>query len=102
MTGVMGVSDAPVSNPSACSPSLNDAVLDHSRSRRSGSSRITSSAAMHAATTAGGAEVENRNGRPRFCNHSMRWCDPAMNPPSTPMAFDSVPTWMSTRPLRPK
>jgi hypothetical protein len=52
---------------------------------------------MHAAATAGGAEVENRNGLPLFTSHSIRWDGPAMNPPRTPMAFDRVPTWMSTR-----
>ena len=60
ITGVIGVSLAPVSNPSSCSPALNDAVFDHSRSSRSGSSPMTSSASMHAATAAGGALVENR------------------------------------------
>jgi hypothetical protein len=39
---------------------------------RSGSSRITSSAAMQAAATAGGAEVEKRNGRPRLTSHWIR------------------------------
>ena len=38
-------------------------VLSHSRSIRSGSFSSTSIAAMHAAATAGGCEVEKRNGR---------------------------------------
>ena len=50
----------PVSNPSSCSPALNDRVFDHKRSSRSGSSSMMSSASMHAATAAGGALVENR------------------------------------------
>ena len=48
------------------------------------------------------ALVEKRYGRPRFWSHSIRCDGPAMNPPRTPIAFDSVPTWMSTRPWRPK
>ena len=52
---------------------------------------------MQAAATAGGADVEKRNGRPRFTSHWIRTVGPAMNPPSTPIAFDSVPTWTSIR-----
>ena len=38
---------------------------------------------MHEAATAGGADVEKMNGRPRFCSHSTRCAGPAMNPPRT-------------------
>ena len=96
MTGVIGVCDAPVSRPSFCSPSLKNRVRSHRRCTRSGSRSRMSSAVMQAAATAGGADVEKMNGRPRFCSHSMRCRGPAMNPPSAPMAFESVPTWMST------
>ena len=67
-----------------------------------GSSISTSIAAMHAAATAGGCEVENRNGRARWHRKSISVRLPATYPPSAPMAFDSVPTWMSTRPCTPK
>ena len=33
---------------------------------------------------------------------SRRACDPATYPPTTPTAFDSVPTWTATRPSSPK
>ena len=102
ITGVIGVSLAPVSKPSAFRPSLSEAVFAHSRASRSGSSSMIASASMQAATTAGGALVENRKGRPRFWSHSVRCAGPAMNPPRTPIAFESVPTWMSTRPWSPK
>src|SRR5206468_6178585 len=69
-TGVIGVSLAPVSKPRSCSPFLKKVVFDHSRSIRSGSSRITSRAAMQAAATGGGALVEKRNGRPRSEEHT--------------------------------
>src|SRR5581483_9934785 len=62
MTGVMGLSLRPVLNPSAFRPALKNFVFSHSRSMISGSSISTSIAAMHAAATAGGCDVENRNG----------------------------------------
>ena len=66
MTGVMGVSLMPVSNPRPSRPDLKNRVLVHSRSMRSGSFSSTSMAARHAAATAGGWDVENRNGRERW------------------------------------
>ena len=63
MTGVIGLSLSPVLNPSACSPSLKNRVLSHSRSMSCGSSISTSSAARQVAATDGGCDVENRNGR---------------------------------------
>ena len=63
MTGVIGVSLMPVSKPRPVRPALKKRVLSHSRSMRSGSSSRTSIAARQAAATAGGCEVEKRNGR---------------------------------------
>ena len=60
MTGVIGVCDVPVSNPSSARPSFNVAVFAHSRSSRSGSSRMTSERRDAGGVTAGGADVENR------------------------------------------
>jgi hypothetical protein len=60
ITGVIGVSESPVSNPNAWRPCLNRPVFAHRRSSLSGSSRMMSSASRQAATTDGGALVENR------------------------------------------
>jgi hypothetical protein len=65
MTGVIGLSLRPVLKPSVCSPDLKNRVFSHSRSMICGSCSSTSSAAMHAAATAGGWDVEHRNGRAR-------------------------------------
>ena len=65
MTGVIGVSEAPVSKPSRARPALKKRVFSHSRSISSGSDSSTSIAARQAAATAGGCEVEKRNGRAR-------------------------------------
>ena len=103
MTGVIGVSLAPVSNPSSCSPALNDAVFDHSRSSRSGSSLddVERRDARGDRRRAARSSRTGRAGRGSAATRSAAW-GPAMNPPSTPIAFESVPTWMSTRPCRPK
>src|SRR6266540_6963049 len=102
MTGVIGVSEAPVSKPRRESSALNRRVFDHSRSSSSGSSSKTRIASRQAAATAGGWEVEKRNGRARWMRTSRRAREPATYPPSTPTALDNVPTWMATRPWRPK
>src|SRR5436190_14666067 len=102
MTGVIGVSDRPVSKPSRASSALKRFVFDQSRSSSSGSSCITLIAAMQAAATAGGCDVENRNGRARWMRMSRRSWEPATYPPSTPTALLSVPTWIATRPWSPK
>jgi hypothetical protein len=54
-TGMIGVSLAPVSKPSERSPSATRRVFSQSRSRRSGSCSMMSSAARTPATEAGGA-----------------------------------------------
>ena len=77
MIGVIGVCDRPVSNPSRASSALNRVVLAHSRSIRQVSSSITAIASRQAAATAGGCEVENRNGRARWTRMSRRSCEPA-------------------------
>ena len=65
MTGVIGLSLTPVLKPSVFRPALKNRVFSQSRSMICGSSSSTSSAAMQAAATAGGCDVENRNGRAR-------------------------------------
>ena len=65
MTGVIGLSLRPVLKPSACSPDLKNRVFSQSCSMICGSRSSTSSAAMQAAATAGGCDVEKRNGRAR-------------------------------------
>ncbi len=75
ITGVIGVSERPVSKPSRVSSALKRRVLAHSRSRSSGSSYITRIASRQAAATAGGCEVENRNGRARWVRSSRRPVD---------------------------
>src|SRR5579862_574942 len=77
MTGVIGVSERPVSNPRRASSALNRFVLAHSRSMSHGSSSMTRIASRHAAATAGGWEVENRNGRARWIRRSRRFREPA-------------------------
>src|SRR4029079_1950657 len=72
MTGVIGVSDLPVSKPSRASSALNRRVFAHSRSWSSGSSCITRIASRHAAATAGGWDVEKRKGRARWTRMSRR------------------------------
>ena len=66
MTGVIGPSLAPVLKPMAWRPALKKRVFSHSRSMISGSSSSTSTAAIDAATTAGGCDVEKMNGRARW------------------------------------
>ena len=51
--------------PERLQTGLEERVLSQSRSMICGSSESTSIAAMHAAATAGGCDVENRNGRAR-------------------------------------
>src|SRR3989442_13872038 len=63
ITGVIGVIEAPVSNPRRLSPSLKVRVFSHNRAKSSGSDSMTSTAAMQAAITAGGGDGENRKGR---------------------------------------
>ena len=77
MTGVIGVSERPVSKPRRASSALNRRVLAHSRSCSSGSSTMTRMASRQAATTAGGCEVENRNGRARWVRISRSAVLPA-------------------------
>ena len=77
MTGVIGLSLDPVLKPRPASPALKNRVFSQSRSMICGSSSSTSIAAMHAAATAGGCEVENRNGRARWYRKSMRSREPA-------------------------
>ena len=86
VTGVIGVWLSPVSNPNMCSSSLNDARVRPQPIEPVGSSPRMSSAVVQAATTAGGALVENRYDRPRFTSHRISCEAPAMKPPSTPMA----------------
>ena len=71
ITGVIGVSLSRVE--ARCLQSLLEVagvVPEHSM--RSGSCSSTSNAARHAAATAGGWEVENRNGRARWYRNSIR------------------------------
>ena len=77
ITGVIGVSLAPVSKPSRLRPSLKRAVFFHKRSIRSGSALRTSIAAMQAAATPGGWEVLKRNGRARWIRKSRTAWAPA-------------------------
>lgn len=65
ITGVIGLSLRPVLKPSDSRPALKKRVLSQSCSIHCGSLSSTSIAAMQAAVTAGGCEVENRNGRAR-------------------------------------
>ena len=84
-------------------PSLNAPVFAHSRAepvglvvddRRAPRCRRRPRPAARSSRTGTGARGSGatRSGAP----------GPAMNPPSTPIAFESVPTWMSTRPWSPK
>ncbi|COG24316.1 Uncharacterised protein [Streptococcus pneumoniae] len=57
---------------------------------------------MQAAASAGVNAVENKNGRERTFNQSIKFCFPATYPPITPIAFDNVPIWKSTLSERPK
>jgi hypothetical protein len=70
MIGVIGVSERPVSKPSRASSPLKRFVLAHSRSIRHGSSCMTRIASRQAAASAGGCEVEKRNGRARWISSS--------------------------------
>src|ERR1039458_2492467 len=92
ITGVMGVSLIPVLNPADIKPCLKYLVLLHRFFIRSGSCSSTSKAARQAAATAGGCEVEKRNGRARWYRNSIRSRLPHTYPPSTPIALESVPT----------
>ena len=74
---MIGVSLCPMSNPSRPSSALNRRVFAHSRSWSSGSSCMIRIASRHAAATAGGWLVENRNGRARWMRMSRRACEPA-------------------------
>ena len=67
MIGVMGVSLAPVLNPSFFSRRLKNLVFDQSFLMSFSPSGESSSAkaAWQVAVTEGGCEVEKRNGRPR-------------------------------------
>ena len=77
ITGVIGVSDTPVSKPRRVSSVLNERVLAHRRSSSSGSSCMTLIASRHDATTDGGWDVEKRNGRARWVRISRRAIEPA-------------------------
>ena len=77
MTGVIGVSEWPVSKPRRVSSALNRRVLDHSRSISSGSSCMIRIASRQASTTAGGCDVEKRNGRARWMRISRSAREPA-------------------------
>ena len=77
ITGVIGVSLAPVSKPSRPSSALKRRVFAQRRSISSGSSSRTRIASRQAAATAGGCEVENRNGRARWMRMSRSACEPA-------------------------
>ena len=77
ITGVIGVSERPVSKPSRASSALKRRVFAHSRSSSSGSSCMTRIASRQAATTAGGWVVEKRNGRARWVRISRRAVLPA-------------------------
>ena len=70
MIGVIGVSERPVSKPSLASSDLKRFVLAQRRSIRQGSSCMTRIASRQAAASAGGCEVENRNGRARWIRSS--------------------------------
>ena len=68
----MGLRLGPVLKPSASRPALKNLVLSQSRSMICGSCSRTSIAAMQAAATAGGCDVEKRNGRARGGTGSRR------------------------------
>ncbi len=70
ITGVMGVSLRPMSNPRRVISALKRRVLAHRRSMSSGSSTMIRIASRQAAATAGGWLVENRNGRARWTRMS--------------------------------
>ncbi len=67
-----------MSKPRRPSSALNRRVLAHRRSMSSGSSTMIRIASRHAAATAGGCDVENRNGRARWIRMSRSDWDPAM------------------------
>ena len=91
-----------MSKPSRASSALNRRVLAQSRSMSSGSSCMTRIASRHAAATAGGWEVEKRNGRARWIEdvaQRLRARDVAAEHAD---GLRSVPTWIATRPWSPK
>ena len=97
ITGVMGVSPRPKSNPRRRISALKVGVFCHSRSSSSGDSSSTSTAAMQAAASAGVMALEKRKGR-AFCRkESVIAGLPATQPLTKPKALESVPTSTSTR-----
>ncbi len=64
-TGITGVAESPVSKPRDLKPAAMKRVFSHSRSRRSGSRSMISSALSTEATEAGGAAAEKISERAR-------------------------------------
>src|SRR5439155_88735 len=96
MTGVIGVALRPMSNPIETSRFLKYFVFDHSFFTCLGSVSRTSIAAVQAAATAGGWEPLSNHVLDLFKAKFLRSFDPATYPPTTPRAFENVPssTWI--------
>src|SRR5260370_7169179 len=101
ITGVIGVSLAPVSKPSRLRPALKRAVFFHRRSILSGSASRTSMAAMHAAATPGGCDGLKRNGLARWIRKSPPRRPPAPHPPHPPPPPPSLPPPQPPSPPQP-
>src|SRR5438309_360848 len=93
MTGVIGVALRPMSNPIETSRFLKYFVFDHSFFTCRGSVSSTSIAAVQAAATAGGWEPLSSHVLDLFKAKFLRSFDPATYPPTTPRAFENVPSW---------
>src|SRR2546422_10489939 len=92
ITGVIGVSLRPMSNPIETSRFLKYFVLAQSFFTWRGSVSRTSIAAVQAAATAGGGEPLKSHVRDLLRAEVLRSVDPAAYPPATPKAFGNVPS----------
>ena len=77
ITGVIGVSERAGVEPEPGQLGLEPARARPESLDQPGSSCITRIASRHAAATAGGWDVEKRNGRARWTRMSRRSCEPA-------------------------
>src|SRR6185295_15647006 len=97
ISGKIGLSLFPNSNPSLLSPNFNFWQLSRSASRRCGSFCISSMAANAIAITAGGSEVVKMKLRQRLISKSHNPRLPATYAPKPPSALPSVPICTNTR-----
>mmetsp|Transcript_7604 Transcript_7604/g.13709 ORF Transcript_7604/g.13709 Transcript_7604/m.13709 type:complete len:246 (+) Transcript_7604:137-874(+) len=102
ITGIIGVSEFPISKPSSVKPFFKYSTLDQSFCTLCSDSPSMFTASTSAAVSGMVSAIENSLWRADIRYASMSGCLAAMKPPVTEKALERLPISMSTSPSRPK